>query len=316
MNISTIAVPARLLVIWTFLFHSSALTAAQPTRETSEENSNRSSNSSLEVRFTDNSVMKLKIKEERIALMTPYGRLTIPLSDVQRIEFASRIPEDAAKRIRAAVADLGNAEYRKREAASATLLSLREKAYQAVSKAAKDPDTEVASRAEELLKKIEETIPAEMLKYREFDVIHTQHSKIAGTIEAATLKAECVQFGDVQLRLSDVLVLSTKSTAPETETANAEFGPVDMQRHQAQIGKTFTFRVTGVAAGALWGTDIYTTDSTLGLAAVHAGLLTVGQTGVIKVTVVQSPQQFVGSTRNGVTSQPYQMFPAAYRVHK
>jgi hypothetical protein len=312
---STIAHPVRFFLLGAlFLFPHSA-SAEQP-RASTNEATTRNAAPYLEVRFTDNSVMKLKIKEERISLATPYGKLSIPIADVQRIDFALRIPDDAAKRIQLAVADLGHPEFRKREAASADLLSLRDKAYPAVSKAAKDADTEVASRAEELVKKFEETISAELLKTRDFDVVHLENSKIAGRIEASTLKAECAQFGEVQLRLADVFVLSTKSTSTEVGAANAEFGPVDMQRHQAEIGKTFTFKVTGLAAGALWGTDLYTTDSTLGLAAVHAGLLTVGQTGVIKVTVVASPQQFVGSTRNGVTSQPYQQFPAAYRLHK
>jgi len=33
---------------------------------------------------------------------------------------------------------------------------------------------------------------------------------------------------------------------------------------------------------ALWGSDIYTLDSTLGMAAVHAGVVKAGQTGVVK----------------------------------
>src|SRR5262249_3449957 len=86
----------------------------------------------LEVRFTDNSVMKLGIKEERVEFMTQYGKLSIPVADIERIEFGLRVPDDVKKRIEAAIADLGDPNFRRREAASAILLGLREKAYPAV----------------------------------------------------------------------------------------------------------------------------------------------------------------------------------------
>ena len=56
-----------------------------------------------------------------------------------------RIPEDVQKRIEAAIADLGNSQFRRREAAGAILLGLREKAYAAVVKATKNQDMEIAA---------------------------------------------------------------------------------------------------------------------------------------------------------------------------
>lgn len=303
--------PTRLFVLFVAMALSSAIVRADQPREEPA-----AKNGKMEVRFTDNSVMKLSFKDDRIAITTPYGKLTIPVVDIQRIDVGLRIPVDAAKRIEAAVADLGSPEFKKRQAASAILLVFREKGYPAIVKASKSMDAEVANRAEELIKKINETVPAELLKTRDFDVIHTETSKISGKIEAATLKADSIQFGEVQLKLADVFVVSVKSTDPQLDNTNVAAGPNDLQQYQQQIGQTFSFKVIGQAAGSLWGTDVYTTDSTLGMAAVHAGLLQVGQTRVIKVTIVQSPMQFVGSTRNGVTSRPYQQFPAAFRISK
>ena len=44
----------------------------------------------------------------------------------------------------------------------------------------------------------------------------------------------------------------------------------------AQLGKThrrdFFFQVTGETHGSLWGTDVYTSDSSLGSGSVHAGV--------------------------------------------
>src|SRR5262249_35078678 len=79
----------------------------------------------------------------------------------------------------------------------------------------------------------------------------------------------------------------------------------DLRAVETQIGKSFFFQVTGDAHGALWGTDTYTSDSSLATACVHAGLLRPGESGVIKVTVVKPLAVFRGSSRNGVTSNSW-----------
>ena len=53
---------------------------------------------SVEVRFTDNSTLKLVLRDERLSLASPYGKLSIPVADIRRIDFATRISEEAAKR--------------------------------------------------------------------------------------------------------------------------------------------------------------------------------------------------------------------------
>jgi hypothetical protein len=81
-----------------------------------------------------------------------------------------------------------------------------------------------------------------------------------------------------------------------------------------QTGATFYFRVTGEAAGQLWGTDVYTGDSAIGVAAVHAGLVKVGETAILKVAVVKPLPQYQGSARNGVTSHDFGPYGSAYRL--
>jgi hypothetical protein len=80
------------------------------------------------------------------------------------------------------------------------------------------------------------------------------------------------------------------------------------------IGATYYFRVTGQGAGSLWGTDIYTGDSAIAVAAVHAGLAKVGETVVLRIVVEQPLQKYQGSVRNGVTSQEYGNYGTAYRL--
>jgi hypothetical protein len=66
--------------------------------------------------------------------------------------------------------------------------------------------------------------------------------------------------------------------------------------------------VTGTMAGSVWGTDVYTSDGSLGKTAIHAGLLTTGQTKYMRVCMRPGRSSYTGSTRNGVTSYSYGAF--------
>lgn len=94
----------------------------------------------------------------------------------------------------------------------------------------------------------------------------------------------------------------------------ASDAPASMHDLCETVGAIYYFRVTGVTEGQLWGTDIYTRDSTIGAAAVHAGLLKPGETAVMRLTVVAPLENYPGSTRNGVASAEYGSFPHAWRL--
>jgi hypothetical protein len=79
----------------------------------------------------------------------------------------------------------------------------------------------------------------------------------------------------------------------------------DLRSLEQKIGQSFFFQATGSSTGPLWGTDTYTSDSDLGTACAHAGVLKPGESGAVKVTVVQPVAVFQGSTRNGVTSSTW-----------
>lgn len=76
----------------------------------------------------------------------------------------------------------------------------------------------------------------------------------------------------------------------------------DLRSLEHQVGDSFFFEATGDTFGPLWGVDTYTSDSNLGAACVHAGLLRPGESGIVKVTFVKPPDTFQGSARNGITS--------------
>jgi hypothetical protein len=166
------------------------------------------------VHFVDDSTMKVTFLDERIELETPHGKLLIPVTDIHHIEFASRTPEDAAKRVTAAVADLGHKDFKRRQAATDELASLGEHAYAALVEAVKAPELETARRAKELMDRITQTVPADRLTVRPHDVVHTATSKYTGRINVAALKVKTFQFGEQPLRLCDVSVLHFQGNLP------------------------------------------------------------------------------------------------------
>jgi hypothetical protein len=271
----------------------------------------------FEVHFNDDGNLKVKLRDEKVELVTPYGKLTIPASDVRRIEFATRIPEELSKKIDAAIISLASADFKTRETATNELQAAGAAAFPALTKAMQNSDAEVKKRAEELLTKLREEVPEDRLEVRPYDVVHTPNSKIAGRISAPSLKVTTAQFGELSMKLADVRSINVPGFEGDAvASADVEPAPDSLMTLQGNIGKTYRFRVTGNVNGTVWGSDVYTTDSPLATVAVHAGVLKPGQTGVVKVTFVAPPAFFNGSTKNGVTTSPYMAFPGAYKVSK
>ncbi|MDI6744679.1 MAG: LCCL domain-containing protein [Thermodesulfovibrionales bacterium] len=67
---------------------------------------------------------------------------------------------------------------------------------------------------------------------------------------------------------------------------------------------TYTCSPNG-SAGNLWGTDVYTDDSSICTAAVSAGLITFHAGGSVTIEIRPGQSSYAGSTRNGITSKGY-----------
>jgi len=90
--------------------------------------------------------------------------------------------------------------------------------------------------------------------------------------------------------------------------------PGNLTGYRDDAGETFSFQVTGNTEQSVWGTDLYSDDSSLAAAAVHAGVLEDGETGVVTVTILPGEDSYTGSDRNGVTSMDYGSWPGSYEV--
>lgn len=268
----------------------------------------------VEVRCADDSTIKVKLLDDKLEVSTKYGQLQIQAGDVRRIEFATRTPPEVAERVSLLISNLSHPDFDARERATAELRELRERAYLPLLKAIKHPDAEISRRAEETVRYLQAKVPAGQLEPREQDVIHTDDSRITGRLVTPALRVQTMMFGEQSLRLADVRSLRSLSGGSVEDVAHAPAAPANMMQYQGQFGKEVVVSVTGVQPNGqgmgVWGSDVYTLDSNLAAAAVHAGAVQPGSTGAVRVRVVASPAQFGGSSRNGVTSASYGNFPS------
>lgn len=83
---------------------------------------------------------------------------------------------------------------------------------------------------------------------------------------------------------------------------------------RAYLGETFTFICpSDGTTGSIWGTNVYTDDSSICTAAVHAGIIGRTAGGTITARILAGQSSYEGSTQNGVTSSSYTAFDGIFR---
>lgn len=77
--------------------------------------------------------------------------------------------------------------------------------------------------------------------------------------------------------------------------------------------QTFTFTLpAGGTEYPIWGTGISTDDSSIGTAAVHAGLISFAEGGTVIILVLPGQESYTGSTQNGVTSMDWDAYVGSF----
>jgi hypothetical protein len=69
-------------------------------------------------------------------------------------------------------------------------------------------------------------------------------------------------------------------------------------------------------AGSVWGSDVYTADSSVCTAAVHAGVITLERGGSVRVEPRGAQSSFAGSERNGISSSSYGQYGGSFSFVK
>jgi hypothetical protein len=111
------------------------------------------------------------------------------------------------------------------------------------------------------------------------------------------------------------VTLSTQlDTAKVFSSAISIAAANDMTQYsESDIGKIYKMTITGNTGGTIWGTNIYTNDSYIPKAAVHAGVITAGQTKEVYIKIVEGLNDYPGTTQNGVTSDVWGAWGLSYQ---
>ncbi len=157
-----------------------------------------------EVQFANGSVLRMSILQDKIEVQTRYGKLAVPLADIQRIEFGVHLPADVANKVECAVVKLASVQYAEREDGARELTALGASAYPALLRALKGGDQEVVRRAEKIVASLRERIPEKDLRGREEDIVATPGFTVVGRILTPALKGHSEYFGTVQLQLTQL----------------------------------------------------------------------------------------------------------------
>lgn len=72
----------------------------------------------------------------------------------------------------------------------------------------------------------------------------------------------------------------------------------------------------GGTAHTIWGTDVYTDDSSVCTAAVHAGVISLEHGGTFTAIVAPGESEYAASTRHGVASQRYSAWGGSFRIER
>jgi hypothetical protein len=82
-----------------------------------------------------------------------------------------------------------------------------------------------------------------------------------------------------------------------------------------EAGKTYKFKCpSGGKGSSVWGTDIYTLDSSICNAAVHAGKLASDSGGSVTIEMRPGESAYKGSERNGIKSNDYGQYGSSFLV--
>jgi hypothetical protein len=82
---------------------------------------------------------------------------------------------------------------------------------------------------------------------------------------------------------------------------------------RGRLRQDFTFICPSQGrVGTVWGTDLYTDDSSICSAAVHFGLITAKNGGRVTIRIQPGASFYNGTTRNGVISKRYNDWPGSF----
>lgn len=162
-------------------------------------------NNEVEVKFGDTVTnVRMIILQEKIDIMTRFGKLEVPLTEVRKIDFGVHLEEGVLDKVQAAIKKLNSEVFKERDEAVKDLVKIGPPAFPALSAAAKTSDQEISTRAQMALKQIKGKYNADQLRLTVNDRIVTNDFPIVGRIVSPTIRAQNAYFGARDLKLTEL----------------------------------------------------------------------------------------------------------------
>lgn len=126
--------------------------------------------------------------------------------------------------------------------------------------------------------------------------------------------------GALAERIRDHLIACMEGECPVILPATAETitWNTNAANYRGQNGALIDFvcppLAPGEAVGVVWGTDIYTDDSSICQAAAHAGVIERASGGPVTIEILPGEASYRGSFRNGIKTESYTSFGGSFRV--
>ncbi|CAF4179652.1 unnamed protein product, partial [Adineta steineri] len=104
----------------------------------------------------------------------------------------------------------------------------------------------------------------------------------------------------------------SRSYSFENVTFESNVTPLNFADYNGNIGDSLYLSVTGAMNGRIYGTNIYTDDSDLATAAIHAGVLHNGETKNITIKILSGRSSYAASVQNDISSLSYGLWKRSY----
>jgi len=117
--------------------------------------------------------------------------------------------------------------------------------------------------------------------------------------------------------IPEVQEVQTPAPEPLPEEAVFDEEAIDWTTNATKwrydVGKRFTIMLPpNGSAGAVWGTGVYTDDSSIGTAAVHMGLVTFANGGLVTIEMRPGQDTYQAMYMNGITSSSYGQWEGSF----
>ncbi|WP_312832794.1 stalk domain-containing protein [Sedimentibacter saalensis] len=154
------------------------------------------------------------------------------------------------------------------------------------------------------------TTPGKAGKYH-FRIYDNNNVLLAVSNEIEVVAVEKENNNSSQTTTTTPTDANTQPPAVENGALNGN--GLDLTYYRSRVNETLNITVTGRLDGSVWGNGIYTDDSDVSTAAVHAGIVKYGETKTVRVTILPGQSSYEGSWRNGVRSEDYIEFDGSFK---